>query len=157
MMCFCGLPTGYGKSVCYQALPFLFDVKLEHTALPPSKQSVCLVISPLLSLMVDQVLKLKGLSIGSGIMSSSSAVDKSLLASEAEIKLGSCKILFSVLQKLLEAANWRNLVPEEPLQSQVMAIAVDEAHWVYKWGTGFRPRYADIHELRSLLPSGTPC
>ena len=89
------LPTGYGKSVCYQALPFLFDVKHVCTALPPSKQSACLVISPLLSLRMDQVMKLKGLGIGSRIMSSSSAVDKSLLASEAEIKLGSYKIIFS--------------------------------------------------------------
>ena len=58
--------------------------------------------------MEDQVLRLKGLGIGSGIMSSSSAVDKSLLASEAEIKLGSYKF-FLVLQKLLETASWRNL------------------------------------------------
>ena len=69
MVCFCGCLQG--KSVCYQALPFLFDVKLERTALPLSKQSVCLVISPLLSLMVDQVLRLNGLGIGSVIMSSS--------------------------------------------------------------------------------------
>ena len=89
-------------------------------------------------------------------MSSSSAVDKSLLASEAEIKLGSYKILFSAPEAILEAAKWRNLVTEEPLLSQVMAIAVAEAHCVYKGGTGFRPCYADIHELRSLLPSGTP-
>ena len=111
---FLWLPTGYGKSVCYQALPFLFDVKLERTALPPSKQSVCLVISSLLSLMVDQVMKLKGLGIGSGIMSSSSAVDKSLLVSEAEIKLGSYKILFSAPEAVLDGGNWRNLVTEEP-------------------------------------------
>ena len=112
---FLWLPTGYGKSVFYQALPFPFDVKLERTALPPSKQSVCLVISPILTLMVNQVLKLKGLGIGSGIMSSSSAVDKSLLASEAEIKLGLYNILFSAPEAILEAANWRNLVTEEPL------------------------------------------
>ena len=84
-------------------------------------------------------MKLKGLGIGSGIISSSSAVDKSLLASEAEIKLGSYKILFSALEAILEGTNWKNLVTEEPLQSQVVAIAVDEARSVYKWGTGFRP------------------
>ena len=45
-------------------------------------------------------------------------MDKSLLASEAEIKLGSYKIIFSAPEAMLEAANWRNLVTEEPLQSQ---------------------------------------
>ena len=133
---FLWLSTGHCKSV---ALPFLFDVKHERTALPHSKHRVCLVISPLLSLMVDQVMKLKGLGIGSGITSSSSAVDKSLLASEAEIKLGSYKILFSALEAILEGTTWKNVVTEEPLQSQVVAIAVDEARSVYKWGTGFRP------------------
>ena len=153
---FLWLPTGYGKSVCYQALPFLFDVKLERTALPPSEQSVCLVISPLLSLMTDQVFRLKSIGIGSGIMSGSSGVDKSLLATEAQIKLGSYRILFSAPEAILETASWRNVLTEEPLQSQLVAIAVDEAHCVYKWGTGFRPSYGDIHELRSLLPSSTP-
>ena len=51
---FLWLPTEYGKSVCYQELPFLFYVKLKCNALPPNEQSVCLVISPLLSLMTDQ-------------------------------------------------------------------------------------------------------
>ena len=52
---FAWFPTGYGKSVCYQLLPFLFDHKLKRTSSPPLEQSVVLVISPLVSLMVDQV------------------------------------------------------------------------------------------------------
>ena len=52
---FLWLPTGYGKSICYQILPFLFDFKLKRAALPPSKH---VVMSPLISLMVDQVTNL---------------------------------------------------------------------------------------------------
>lgn len=48
------------------------------------------------------------------------------------------------------------MLSEEPLHSRVVALAVDEAHCVYKWGTDFRPCYARIHELRSLVPSNTP-
>ena len=50
---FLWVPTGYGKSLCYQALPFLFDVKRGKTSAPPSQRSVVLVVSPLVSLMVD--------------------------------------------------------------------------------------------------------
>ena len=117
------LSTGHGKSVCYQVLPFLFDVKLKHAALPPSKQSACLVISPLLSYGGPSI-EVKGSRYGI-----------CLLASGAEIKLGSYIIYFSAPEAILEAANWINVVTEEPLQSQVTAIAVDET---YKWGTGFQ-------------------
>ena len=52
---FAWFPTGYGKSLCYQLLPFLFDFKLKRTCSPRVKRSVVIVISPLVSLMVDQV------------------------------------------------------------------------------------------------------
>ena len=48
------------------------------------------------------------------------------------------------------------MLSEEPLHSRVVTLAIDEAHCVYKCGMGFRPAYARVHELRSLLPSNTP-
>ena len=54
---FLWLPTGYGKYLCYQCLPFLFDHKLSKVDLPPHKRSV---VSPVVSLMVDQVASLRG-------------------------------------------------------------------------------------------------
>ena len=103
-------------------------------------------------------MKLKGLGIGSGIMSSSSPVDTSLLSSEAEIKLGLYKILFSAPEAILEAANWRNLVTEEPLQSQeVVAIAVDEAHCAYKWELGFGPVILTYMSSDLFCHQALPC
>ena len=52
---FAWFPTGYGKSLCYQLLPFLLDFKLKQTCSPRVKRSVVIVISSLVSLMVDQV------------------------------------------------------------------------------------------------------
>ena len=84
---FLWLPTGYGKSICYQVLPFLFDYKLKRTSLPPHKRSVCIVVSPLISLMVDQVTSLRAIGVGSAIPSGNSGVEKSLLATEEDIEL----------------------------------------------------------------------
>ena len=52
---FAWFPTGYGKSICFQLVPFLLDFKLNHTTVPQVERSEVLVISPLVSLMVDQV------------------------------------------------------------------------------------------------------
>lgn len=52
---FAWFPTGYGKSLCYQLLPFMFDYKLKRTSSPRVERSVVLVLSPLVSLMIDQV------------------------------------------------------------------------------------------------------
>eukprot|EP00731_Ephydatia_muelleri_P024183 Em0016g454a len=51
---FAWFPTGYGKSICFQLVPFLLDFKLNRTTVPQVERSVVLVISPLVSLMVDQ-------------------------------------------------------------------------------------------------------
>ncbi len=153
---FLWLPTGYGKSICYQILPFLFDYKLKREGLHPSKRSVCVVVSPLISLMVDQVKTLRSIGVGSAILSGNTGVDKSLLASENNIKSGDFSLLFSAPEAIISSDRWRDILTEEPLCHQVVAIAVDEAHCVYKWGSKFRPSYTRIHELRSLLPADTP-
>ena len=146
------VPTGYGKSICFQTLPFLFNHKLNRVGLPPRRRSVCIVVSPLVSLMVDQV----KLGVGCAILSGNSGVPKSTLASVEDILMGAYSLLFSAPEAIVCGDRWRDMLSEEPLHSRIVAIAVDEAHCVYKWGSDFRPTYARVHELRALIPSGTP-
>ena len=67
---FVWFPTGYGKSLCYQLLPFLMDYKLGRTKGPLVARSVVLVISPLVSLMIDQVRSLNTRGVSAAILSS---------------------------------------------------------------------------------------
>ena len=91
---------------CYQILPFLFDFKLKCSALPPSKHSIiCVVVSPLISLMVDQVTNLRANGIGCAILSGSSGMNESLLASEKGIRSGDYVLLYCAP----EAIHNRNL------------------------------------------------
>jgi len=90
---FLWLPTGYGKSICYQVLPFLFDCKLNRTNSLPKQQSMVLVVSPLISLMVDQVKKLLSSGVSAAILSGSGSVDSTLLASETEALAGKFRFL----------------------------------------------------------------
>ena len=76
---FLWLPTGFGKSLCYEVLPFVFDDKLRKL------DSMVVVVSPLISLMVDQVVNLRRRSVEAAIMSSGTKVQKELLATEEEI------------------------------------------------------------------------
>ena len=66
---FAWLPTGYGKSLHYQLLLFLFDFKLGRTRAIATERSVALVISPLVSLMVDQVCGLQAYGVCAAILS----------------------------------------------------------------------------------------
>ena len=127
------LPTGGGKSICFQ-VPAL------------SKEGICLVISPLIALMKDQVenLKKKGipaLSIYSGM--SFSEVKKTL----QNAVHGNFKFLY-VSPERLETALFLQYLPGLP----VNLIAVDEAHCVSQWGYDFRPPYLRIAALREHLP-----
>ena len=106
---FLWLPTGYGKSICYQALPFLFDFKLKRTTLPSRKHNVCVIVSPLISLMVEQVTRLRAIGVGSAILSGNSGVEKSLLATEKDIKLGAFALIFSTPEAIFCSNRWRDI------------------------------------------------
>ncbi len=128
------LPTGGGKSICFQ-VPAL------------AKEGICLVVSPLIALMKDQVqnLKKKGipaLSIYSGL--SFLEVKKTL----QNAAYGNYKFLY-VSPERLESALFLEYLPALP----VNLIAVDEAHCVSQWGYDFRPPYLRIAALRESLPA----
>ena len=118
---FTWFPTGYGKS---QLLLFLFDHKLKHTSCPALEQSV---------VMVDQVSSLQDRHVAAGILSGNKGVDKKFLASMKDISEGSYRLLYSAPEAILGSEQWKELYILPPLSRSVVAVAVDEAHCVYKW------------------------
>lgn len=131
------LPTGGGKSLCYQ-LPALL---LEGT---------CLVISPLLALMKDQVYQLKNSGIEAEYLSSE------LDEFDAEVIFNRCKdgltkILYVSPERLTNRVFLQNLE-----EIQISFIAVDEAHCISQWGQDFRPSYQNIKAFRQDF-NNIPC
>ncbi|MDX2187040.1 MAG: DNA helicase RecQ [Opitutaceae bacterium] len=130
------LPTGAGKSLCYQ-LPAL------------RRDGLTLVISPLIALMKDQVDQLQELGIAATYLNSA------LEASEARSRLaglhrGEWRLLYVSPERLMLEGWAENL-----LAWNVSAIAVDEAHCISEWGHDFRPEYRQLARLRKVL-SGVP-
>ncbi len=81
---FAWFPTGYGKSLCYQLLPFMIDYKLERTNTSDLHRSVVLVISPLVSLMIDQVSGLQKRGVQAAILSGNKGVAELILVINAK-------------------------------------------------------------------------
>ena len=107
-------------------------MQLKCTSSPPLEQSVVL-ISPLMSLMVDQVSSLQICHVVAGILSGKKGVDKKFLASVKDISEGSYRLLYSAPEAILGSEQWKELLILPPLSRSVVAVAVDEAHCVYKW------------------------
>lgn len=130
------LPTGGGKSICFQ-VPAL------------ALEGVCLVISPLIALMKDQVEQLKrrnipALAIHSGM--SFREIDKAFeQATEGQIKF-----LYLSPERLKT-----ELLLERVKRMQVSLLAIDEAHCISQWGYDFRPAYLEIATFREKLPKET--
>lgn len=126
------MPTGGGKSLCFQIPALLFE-------------GITLVISPLISLMKDQVESLRSNGIQAAYLNSSvSEADRSSIFNN--IHSGKLKILYCSPEILVAGlSTWiRSL--------HLSFVAVDEAHCVSMWGHDFRPEYRAIHELKSLFP-----
>ncbi|MFI5264004.1 MAG: ATP-dependent DNA helicase RecQ [Candidatus Kapaibacterium sp.] len=131
------MPTGGGKSLCYQ-LP---AVVMEGTAL---------IISPLISLMKDQVDKLEARNIPVAAMNSSQSFDDSKAVFE-KARSGELK-LFYVSPERLESESFKALISE----LHISFIAVDEAHCISEWGHDFRKSYRRILQFYHLFANGRP-
>ncbi|MCC3216102.1 MULTISPECIES: RecQ family ATP-dependent DNA helicase [Chryseobacterium] len=131
------LPTGAGKSLCYQ-LPALL------------KEGTCLVVSPLLALMKDQVNQLKARGIEAEYLSSElDEYDAETIYDRC--KEGLTKLLYVSPERLTNTQFIQNME-----EIQLSFIAVDEAHCISEWGQDFRPSYQNIKGFRSNNPE-IPC
>jgi ATP-dependent DNA helicase RecQ len=128
------LPTGGGKSICYQVPALLND-------------GICIVISPLIALMNDQIrfLKSKGIK--------SVAITSNMHFTEIDTALTNCiyggiKFLYLSPEKLQN-----ELVRTRINEMNVNLITVDEAHCISEWGHNFRPAFRHINEIREIIPN----
>jgi len=127
------MPTGGGKSLCFQ-LPTL------------CKPGLCLVVSPLIALMQDQVRQLQKRGIPAVALHSgldSKEIEKGLAICTA----GQVKFLYLSPERLQTASFVKKLAT-----LQVSLVAIDEAHCIAEWGHDFRPAYLQIAQLRKALP-----
>jgi ATP-dependent DNA helicase RecQ len=127
------MPTGGGKSICYQ-VPGL------------AQEGLCLVVSPLIALMKDQVYNLRQRNIPSV------AIYSGLSRREIDIMLDNCaygkyKFLYLSPERLAT-----DIVRQRLEKMNINLVAVDEAHCISQWGYDFRPSYLRIADIRELIP-----
>jgi ATP-dependent DNA helicase RecQ len=130
------LPTGGGKSLCFQ-LPALV------------RDGITVVVSPLIALMKDQVDQLRAAGVAATCLNSSLAEDEARRRIRG-LHQGGYKLLYVAPERLM-MDGWA----EKLKQWNVTAIAIDEAHCVSEWGHDFRPEYRQLAKLRTQLP-GVP-
>jgi ATP-dependent DNA helicase RecQ len=132
------MPTGAGKSVCYQIPAMLLP-------------GVTLVISPLIALMKDQVDGLNQIGITAAFLNSTQSYSQQRAIAE-KVQKGEIKLLYLAPERLF-SENGQTL--DLLRNSQISLVAIDEAHCVSQWGHDFRPEYLNIGKLRDELPNVT--
>jgi len=130
------MPTGSGKSLCYQLSALLLE-------------GITLVISPLIALMKDQVDTLENQQVPATFINSSLSIDE-LNRRQSDVRAGKYKLVYVSPERLRNDAFLRTLA-----DVNVSLLAVDEAHCISQWGYDFRPDYLHIRDLLDKIER--PC
>lgn len=125
------LPTGGGKSICFQVPALL-------------KEGICIVVSPLTALMDDQIANLNKKGIKALRIEGNSSQDE-IIALFDNLQYGNFKFLYISPERLQS-----NFIKEKIKQLKVSLITIDEAHCISEWGHDFRPAYRNIKDLIAL-------
>ncbi len=128
------MPTGGGKSLCYQVPALLRD-------------GVAVVVSPLIALMRDQVAALREAGVSAAFLNSSLDYDE-VLRIEARLRAGDLDLVYVAPERLL-GERTLTLLESVPLS----LFAIDEAHCVSQWGHDFRPEYGELSVLHERFPA----
>lgn len=132
------MPTGGGKSLCYQ-LPALL------------RDGVAIIVSPLIALMQDQVDTLQQLGVSAAFLNSSLDAQAADAISD-QLMQGSLKILYVAPERLL-TDNFQYLLDQLDSRVGIALFAIDEAHCVSQWGHDFRPEYRKLTVLHERFPN----
>lgn len=127
------MPTGGGKSVCYQIPAML-------------REGVGIIVSPLIALMQDQVAALQQMGVAAACLNSSLSLDE-MRVIEGQMRRGELKLLYVAPERLLTPF-FLNLLR----QVKIALFAIDEAHCVSQWGHDFRPEYIQLSALHEQFP-----
>lgn len=138
--CFCLMPTGGGKSMCYQ-IPAL------------AKPGIVLVVCPLIALMENQVMALKDKGIAAEYLSSTQVAKvKNKIYEDLESGKPSLRLLY-VTPELIATSGFMARLTKIHSRGLLNLIAIDEAHCISSWGHDFRPSYRKLSSLRNYLPN----
>jgi len=128
------MPTGGGKSLCFQIPALCFD-------------GVTIVVSPLIALMQDQVNALKQFGVRASVLNSTLKQDESRLVEE-QIYKNELDLVY-VSPERLNTESFLNILKK----SKISLFAIDEAHCVSQWGHDFRPEYTKFSKLKEFFPN----